>query len=62
VAIRLATDTNIHGDNSVDSHLNRLIEKVAQAGSWAVWIGVYSRGRMEMLIAGGGCRILVHAN
>ena len=40
-------------DNSVDSHLKGLIEKVAQAGSWAVWMGVYSRGRMEMLIAGG---------
>jgi hypothetical protein len=40
-------------DNSVDSHLKGLIEKVAQAGSWAVWMGVYSRGWMEMLIAGG---------
>jgi hypothetical protein len=54
------TDGNIHGDNSVDSHLKGLIEKVAQPGSWAVWMGVYSRGWMEMLIA-GGCRITVHA-
>ena len=46
-------DGNICVDNSVDSHLKGLIEKVAQAGSWAVWMGVYSRGWMEMLIAGG---------
>jgi hypothetical protein len=51
------TDANIdylHGNNSADSHLKRLIEKVAQARSWAVWMGVYSTGWMEMLIAGGG--------
>jgi hypothetical protein len=29
-------------DNSVDSHSKGLIEKVAQAGSWAVWMGVYT--------------------
>jgi hypothetical protein len=49
------TDGNIHDmhNNNVDCHLKGLIEKVAQAGSWAVWMGVFSRGWMEMLIAGG---------
>jgi hypothetical protein len=37
------TDGNTHDDNSVDSHLKGLIEKVAQAASWAVWMGVYSK-------------------
>jgi hypothetical protein len=46
-------DGHICVGNSVDSHLKGLIEKVAQAGSWAVWMGVYSRGWMEMLIEGG---------
>ena len=47
------TDGNIHGCSNIDNRLKGLIENVTQAGSWAVWMGVFSRGWMEMLIAGG---------
>jgi hypothetical protein len=44
---------SMHDSSNIDSHLKGLIDKVTQAGSWAVWMGVFSRGWMEMLIAGG---------
>jgi hypothetical protein len=47
------TNGNMHGDSNIDSHLKELIDKVTQAGSWAVWMGVFSRGWMDILIAGG---------
>ena len=31
----------------------RLLETVAKAGSWSVWMGVFDRGWMELLQAGG---------
>jgi hypothetical protein len=33
--------------------MRELLEGVAAAGSWAVWMGVFSRSRMELLTAGG---------
>ena len=47
------TTGNMHDNSSINSHLKGLIDKVTQAGSWAVWMGVFSRGWREMLIAGG---------
>jgi hypothetical protein len=38
---------------SEDDELRQLIEGVASAGSWAVWMGVFSRSWMELLVAGG---------
>jgi hypothetical protein len=38
---------------SEDDELRQLIEGVASAGSWAVWMGVFSRSWMKLLIAGG---------
>jgi hypothetical protein len=38
----------------MDSALKKLLEGVAQAGSWALlWMGVFTRGWMELLVAGG---------
>ena len=34
--------------------LQRLLEAVARAGSWSAWMGVFDRGWMELLQAGGG--------
>jgi hypothetical protein len=43
-----STDGNIHDDdNSVDSHLKGLIEKVVQAGSWAVLMEVYTQSSFK---------------
>jgi hypothetical protein len=33
--------------------LQRLLEAVARAGSWSTWMGVFDRGWMELLQAGG---------
>ena len=33
--------------------LQRLLEAVARAGSWSAWMGVFDRGWMELLQAGG---------
>jgi hypothetical protein len=38
---------------SEDDELRQLIEGVASAGSWAVWMGVFSRSWMKLLVAGG---------
>jgi hypothetical protein len=38
---------------SEDDELRQLIEGVASAGSWAVWMGVFSRSWMRLLVAGG---------
>jgi hypothetical protein len=38
---------------SEDDELRQLIEGVASAGSWAVWMGVFSRSWVELLVAGG---------
>jgi hypothetical protein len=46
--------TGLLGDClSEDDELQQLIEGVASAGSWAVWMGVFSRSWMKMLVAGG---------
>ena len=37
----------------LDGDLQRLLEDVAKAGSWSVWMGVFDRGWMELLQAGG---------
>merc|ERR1712185_17752 len=37
----------------LDGELQRLLEAVAKAGSWSVWMGVFDRGWMELLQAGG---------
>ena len=37
----------------MDSTLKELLEGVAQAGSWALWMGVFTRGWMDLLLAGG---------
>ena len=37
----------------MDSTLRELLIGVAQAGSWAVWMGVFTKGWMELLVAGG---------
>jgi hypothetical protein len=36
------TDGSIRGGNNIDNHLKGLIENATQAGSWAVWMGVFS--------------------
>ena len=33
--------------------LQQLLEAVARAGSWSAWMGVFDRGWMELLQAGG---------
>jgi hypothetical protein len=38
---------------SEDDELRQLMEGVADAGSWAVWMGVFSKSWMELLVAGG---------
>jgi hypothetical protein len=48
------TTGNMHDNSNIDSHLKRPIDKVMQAGSWAVRMGVFSRGWMDMLILAGG--------
>jgi hypothetical protein len=37
----------------LDGNLQRLLANVAKAGSWSVWMGVFDRGWMELLQAGG---------
>merc|ERR1712185_377184 len=41
------------GGAGLDGELQRLLEAVAKAGSWSVWMGVFDRGWMELLQAGG---------
>jgi hypothetical protein len=43
----------IPGIDSMDSTLKELLEGVAHAGSWALWMGVFTRGWMDLLVAGG---------
>jgi len=43
----------IPGMDTMDSTLRELLIGVAQAGSWAVWMGVFTKGWMELLVAGG---------
>jgi hypothetical protein len=38
---------------SEDEELQQPMEGVAEAGSWAVWMGVFSKSWMELLVAGG---------
>jgi hypothetical protein len=38
---------------SEDDELRQLMEGVAEAGSWAVWMGVFSKSWMKLLVAGG---------
>jgi hypothetical protein len=38
---------------SEDVELRQLMEGVAGAGSWAVWMGVFSKSWMKLLVAGG---------
>ena len=38
---------------SEDDELRQLIEGVASAGSWAVWMGVFSMSWMKLLVTGG---------
>ena len=38
---------------SEDDELRQLIEGVASAGSWAVWMSAFSRSWMKLLVAGG---------
>ena len=38
---------------ALDREMQRLLETVAKAGSWSVWMGVFDRGWMELLQAGG---------
>jgi hypothetical protein len=46
--------TGLLGDClSEDDELRQLIEGVASAGSWAVWMGVFSRSWMKLFVAGG---------
>ena len=35
---------------SEDDELRQLIEEVANAGSWVVWMGIFSRSWMEMVL------------
>jgi hypothetical protein len=37
---------------SEDDELRQLMEGVAEAGSWAVWMGVFSKSWMKLLVAG----------
>jgi hypothetical protein len=38
---------------SEDDELRQLLEGVTEAGSWAVWMGVFSKSWMKLLVAGG---------
>jgi hypothetical protein len=38
---------------SEDGELQQLVTGVAEAGSWAVWMGLFSRSWMKLLVAGG---------
>jgi hypothetical protein len=38
---------------SEDEELRKLLEGVTEAGSWAVWMGVFSKSWMKLLVAGG---------
>jgi hypothetical protein len=38
---------------SEDDELRHLIEGMANVGSWAVWMGVFSMNWMKLLVAGG---------
>jgi hypothetical protein len=38
-------------DRSTSSTLKELLEGVAQAGSWALWMGVFMRGWLDLLVA-----------
>jgi hypothetical protein len=38
---------------SEDDELRQLMEGVAEAGSWAVWMGVFSKSWMKLLVSGG---------
>jgi hypothetical protein len=38
---------------SEDDELWQLIEGVVSVGSWAVWMGIFSRSWMKLLVAGG---------
>jgi hypothetical protein len=54
IPARAPGTTGLLGDClSEDDELQQLIEGVASAGSWAVWMGVFSRSWMKMLVAGG---------
>ena len=45
----------VGGSLSEDVELRELLEGVAAAaGSWAVWMGVFSRSWMKLLVAAGG--------
>ena len=37
----------------LEGEMRELLESVAGAGSWAVWMGVFDRGWMRLLEAGG---------
>jgi hypothetical protein len=41
------------GMMSEDVELRQLMEGIAEAGSWAVWMGVFSKSWMKLLVAGG---------
>ena len=44
------TTGNMHDNSNIDSHLKGMIDKVTQAGSRAVWMGVFSRGWMDIYV------------
>jgi hypothetical protein len=50
---QLGAENTTAGIDSMDSTLKELLEGVAQAGPWALWMGVFTRGRMGLLVAGG---------
>ena len=41
------------GAAALDAELRRLYEEVASAGSWAMWMGVFSRSWLRLLRLGG---------
>ena len=41
------------GGMELEGEMRELLEAVAGAGSWAVWMGVFDRGWMRLLEAGG---------
>ena len=52
----------MHDNSSINSHLKGLIDKVTQAGSWAVWMGVFSRMDGNGDCRGGMAYIMVLAD
>jgi hypothetical protein len=46
---------------SEDDELRQPMEGVAEAGSWAVWMGVFSKSWMELLVAGGAAHLQTSA-